>query len=689
MNDRIKSLTEELFEALPYSAEMAKAKNTIMQALDDEYERERETLNPIQAEGMVKRHYGTLSDAAKLAGYSEEELKKMQEADCTMDNKAFAKLFKRVRRYIYIGSICTVSFIAALINLIFIKRTVLMLIPLLVYGVPAVVCAFQFWKRKQQHSYETIRLMPEALEYLKNKSDKYTKRFLNSILLVIAGIFYLIFVTAISVLKVGLRTDEAIQSIWSNSNVLELAGYIIVKNAACLIWLNGCFAVEKARLFRKNLWIVTAVSASYWAAAVSLLILLRNNVSFVYNDLYWIAAIYGIGCMIYNGLFRKVLVFQNITINKRRIAVLGTCVILTASYQVMQMDSWFLQPYISTISAVGYVPDDISYNDDTGVYTITTGKEQFKILQLTDIHLGGSAASSIKDYKALNACYDIIRFTKPDLVMVTGDLVFPMGIMSLSFNNSAPIMQFASFMRNTGIPWAFAYGNHDTEFIAKSSVEEIQNLFQSLSYKTSYNLLYPYVQPDVTGRNNQLIELRNADGSLNQALFLLDSNDYTRYKPNDYDYIHDDQVEWYAQEVGRLNTEENKTVSSLLFFHIPLQQYRTAYELYAQGSSEVTYFFGENGETMMDKVCCSDYPSKLFDTVKELGSTKAIFCGHDHYNNLSVEYEGIRLTYGMSIDYLAMPGIENATAQRGGTLITVYADSGYDIKQIRLTDIPK
>lgn len=92
---------------------------------------------------------------------------------------------------------------------------------------------------------------------------------------------------------------------------------------------------------------------------------------------------------------------------------------------------------------------------------------------------------------------------------------------------------------------------------------------------------------------------------------------------------------------------------------------------------------------MINKVCCSNYPSKLFDTAKELGSTTAMFCGHDHYNNMSLEYQGIRLTYGMSIDYLAMPGIDKDTKQRGGTLITLHKDSSYDIKQIRLTDIQK
>ena len=43
----------------------------------------------------------------------------------------------------------------------------------------------------------------------------------------------------------------------------------------------------------------------------------------------------------------------------------------------------------------------------------------------------------------------------------------------------------------------------------------------------------------------------------------------------------------------------------------------------------------------------------------------------------------------MRIDYLAMPGIENDTAQRGATLITIGSDSSFNIKQVKLTDIQK
>ena len=242
-------------------------------------------------------------------------------------------------------------------------------------------------------------------------------------------------------------------------------------------------------------------------------------------------------------------------------------------------------------------------------------------------------------------------------------------------------------MRNTGIPWAFTYGNHDTESYAATSAHDLNTLYQSLSYKTSKTLLYPYIQPDIWGRNNQLIEIRNTDGSLNQGLFLIDSNAYTGEGFNKYDYIHDDQVAWYRENVLRMQEEAGQTVPSLVFFHIPLQQYKTAYELYQAGDPSVTYHFGFNEEGGPGKVCCSEYPSAIFDTARELVSTTGFFCGHDHENNISLTYEGIRLTYGMSIDYLVTPGIARLTRQRGGTLITLHQEGSSDIMQVPLESV--
>ena len=146
-------------------------------------------------------------------------------------------------------------------------------------------------------------------------------------------------------------------------------------------------------------------------------------------------------------------------------------------------------------------------------------------------------------------------------------------------------------------------------------------------------------------------------------------------------------MEWYKKNVLALLEEEGYTIPSMLFFHIPLREYKEANDLYEAGSDEVTYYYGILGEKMIDKICCSKYESKLFSTAVELGSTKAMFCGHDHYNNQSLEYKGIRLTYGYSIDYLVMPGIEDDTEQRGATLITVDRKGEFHIDPVKLTDI--
>ena len=96
--------------------------------------------------------------------------------------------------------------------------------------------------------------------------------------------------------------------------------------------------------------------------------------------------------------------------------------------------------------------------------------------------------------------------------------------LNLRVTESECVIRLAAFMRNTGIPWAFTYGNHDTESLASANKQELNEVYKSLSFKTSGNLLYPYTQPDVMGRNNQLIEIRNSDGTLNTGLFMIDSN---------------------------------------------------------------------------------------------------------------------------------------------------------------------
>lgn len=525
--------------------------------------------------------------------------------------------------------------------------------------------------------------------YLEELSERYVKRRLNGIALFFAAVaMFLLSEISFAVQDIS-KPVEIAENVFLNLIVVKIPLYLCIKNRLISEMLQRRAGHPRRKAYEKHLAGVFLFSAIYWAAVTAAVTIFRKNLRFPVNT-FLLAGILFLALMaLYNLEFRKRIVRNNLVLNRQRVAVFTLAAVWVSGYQLLQKDTWYTQPYINSVPVIGGHENGISYCEDTGVYTITSSSDDFKILHLTDIHLGGSLYSYQKDMKALKACYAEIEHTKPDLVVVTGDLTFPLGIMSLSLNNTAPVGQFAAFMRNLGIPWCFTYGNHDTESFAGASAEDLGQLYRSLSYKTSGTLLYPYVQPEITGRNNQLIEIRNSDGTLNTALFLIDSNSYTGEGINTYDYIHDDQVDWYEREVQRLNKEEGHTVRSLVFFHIPLQEYRRAYELYEGGSREVAYFFGENGEKTADKVCCSEHPSRLFGRMKALGSTTGVFCGHDHYNNISLEYQGIRLTYGMSIDYLAMPGIEDDIKQRGAELLTLHGDSSWDLEQVPLQSIMK
>ena len=684
----IVEMVEELFRNVPYSAPAQEAKKRITSALTREYDMLIEDRTPIRAMGKLLELYGALEDGAALAGYDAEAVNSWKMDEAALRKEDVKRAFRKTRYCVYLGCLCAALAISDIVGLVLYRNPSILLL-LLLHGAIAWWALRKAEKSGKAYCYGKCVLTPDGMDYFKMMADRYRKRNLNGIVLCLSVIVYFAFTLYSAASGAHYKISELQEMIYGNGLIYQLPVYICLKNFFCSRYAERCFDEGSRRGYRMHLKAAAAISMGYWLLVLLLLWILQNHITYTVN--YFMAALtlFLIMLLVYDLTLRRAVVTNSITLNKKRLAAFSLILCLTFSYHFLRMDSWVIQPYISRVSAVEHRDNQIQYHEDTGVYTITAEGKGFRILQLTDIHLGGSAFSASKDLKALKAVHRLIEYTKPDLVVVTGDMVFPVGVISFSLNNYTPVMQFGSFMRNIGVPWAFVYGNHDTESYASSSAEDLNELYQSMSYRSTQNLLYPYIQPDITGRNTQVIEIRNRDGSLNQALFLLDSNAYTGEGLNTYDYIHDDQVAWYEKQVKRLSEEEGHTISSLAFFHMPLQEYKEAYALYEKSSSKVQYHFGVIGETMIDKICCSDHPSSFFDRAEMLGSTKGMFCGHDHYNNLSVTYRGIQLTYGMSIDYLAMPDIAEDTAQRGGTLITLDKDSKFKVKQVKLTNIER
>ena len=116
-----------------------------------------------------------------------------------------------------------------------------------------------------------------------------------------------------------------------------------------------------------------------------------------------------------------------------------------------------------------------------GITNITKKKGvPLKILQLTDIHIGGSFSTRKKDKLALQAVEKIVNASDADFVIVTGDMVYPIPwLLQGSFNNLKSSKKFAACMEKLGKPWTVVFGNHDSEVWATASKKKIGDFYSS------------------------------------------------------------------------------------------------------------------------------------------------------------------------------------------------------------------
>ena len=344
----------------------------------------------------------------------------------------------------------------------------------------------------------------------------------------------------------------------------------------------------------------------------------------------------------------------------------------------------------------------IPEKDEKGNWVFVTDGN-FKVLHLTDVHLGGGWMSSGRDKMSLNAVATMVTREKPDLVIATGDIAFPVPFQAGTFNNKSGAKAFANLMETLGVYWTISFGNHDTEAYSYFDREAISKFYSDEDLKYC---LFQSGPDDVDGYGNQVIEVKNSRGIITQAFIVMDSHSYINSDffgaMQKYDNIHENQVEWYRAEIERMNNENTaalngvfgdgpceekelySTVKTLAFFHIPLNETAEGWNEFAENGFKDTENFKYNegiiGETGR-RIFCGEGEDDLFETMLELNSTKAVFNGHDHYNNTTFSYKNIIFSYGYSVDYLAYFGISEVGSQRGCTLITCKPDATFDIEK--------
>ena len=331
---------------------------------------------------------------------------------------------------------------------------------------------------------------------------------------------------------------------------------------------------------------------------------------------------------------------------------------------------------------IEYASQLIPEIDTDGSYYFTSDSS-FKILQITDVHIGGGFMTLQKDGWAINAVATMISVEKPDLVILTGDIAYPVGIQTGSFNNLNQLKMVAQMMEKLGVYWTMIFGNHDAEEVSTHTKQDLCDYLTGNDFKYC---LFQEGPTDIDGKGNHCIKVKNNLGLVTHTLYMLDSHSYR--EEGGYDNVKQNQVDWYGDKVDQI-IEENGLLldtldpiilpsdispftnpNSLLFLHIPLREYEIAWEIYSSSgnTSDVNYIYG-GMKGPMKPVNCGEGEDDLFETALSLGSTTGIFCGHDHLNNFQISYKGIRLTYGMSIDYTAFTGIHRQGSQRGCTII--------------------
>ena len=246
----------------------------------------------------------------------------------------------------------------------------------------------------------------------------------------------------------------------------------------------------------------------------------------------------------------------------------------------------------------------------------------FRIVQFTDLHYKAGAAPSKKSISMMRTTLDE---QKPDLVVFTGDVVV-----------SAPTKQgwdeVLEVVISRKIPYIVTFGNHDDESEMKRA--EVAAYVSTKPYLLNK---VPSI-PGVDGYLNAAITVKGKSGGNAAILYAMDSHAYSKMKHRveGYGWFSHNQVDWFQKTSAKFKETQKATLPALAFFHIPLPEYRMAFDNIKNRRRGVRY----------ENECPPSINSGMFAAMVESGDVLGTFVGHDHVNDYLVEYYGIALTYG-------------------------------------------
>ena len=323
------------------------------------------------------------------------------------------------------------------------------------------------------------------------------------------------------------------------------------------------------------------------------------------------------------------------------------------------------------------------------IVEIESGRD-IRILQLTDTQIIDASQSRSEDRLDANSkikwatntieanCFNYIRdtieMTNPDLILITGDVVYG------EFDDTGTTFRkVVKYMDSFKIPWAIVFGNHDNE--SKMGVDWQCELLENAEYSL-------FKRGNVTGNSNYTIGIVQ-DGELKRVIYMMDTNGCANSDDpsvkNALSFAKD-QLEWFDESANKIEEFVGDKVNSFVCFHVPVEEFGIA-AVNAGYQKEVyeenTYTIGskrtpaQNGDFgVKGELYKAMHPVPgLFELFKK-HAVDGVFVGHSHLNSTSVLYEGIRWTFGLKTGTYD----RYSANQLGGTYIEVHSDNSFTVE---------
>ena len=251
--------------------------------------------------------------------------------------------------------------------------------------------------------------------------------------------------------------------------------------------------------------------------------------------------------------------------------------------------------------------------------------KQFKIAQFTDTHFFKGGERSPEVLENIQAVLDA---EQPDLVVLTGDIV-------TGNKKNWPSIEsweiLTDLLIQNQVPYAIAFGNHDDE--AQVSRQEVLNYLSG----RPLCLISDEGSEEVAGTGNYVLPVYNQQSEVEKLIYCMDSRSYSLAKDKGvegYGWFDRSQIDWFAR-TNQKWLDQNMELQSMLFFHIPLPEYKQAFD---QGEYR-------NG-VRMEEECSPDINAGMFAEMVQQGNVLGSFVGHDHNNNYVAQLYSIVLCYG-------------------------------------------